>query len=63
MLEQQRAAYLNHISTQVHVLEKANHGFGVRKRDGRAPGEVLDEAIRASTDWLHQAQWAEGGLA
>jgi uncharacterized protein len=61
VLEQQRAAHLDHVPTQVHVLEKANHGFGVRKRDGRAPGEVLDEAIRASTDWLHRAQWRREG--
>ena len=37
---------------QVHVVTGADHGFAVRRRDGRTPYEVADEITRVVRDWL-----------
>jgi hypothetical protein len=52
VLERERAAHMGRICSDVHVVTGADHSFGVRKRDGRDPGEVLDEVIQASIAWL-----------
>lgn len=36
----------------LHVVEGADHSFGVRKRDGRTEDEVLDELATTITGWL-----------
>jgi uncharacterized protein len=38
----------------LHVVAGADHGFGVRKMDGRAPADVLAEVVAAAADWLDQ---------
>ncbi|MGH8929768.1 MAG: alpha/beta hydrolase family protein [Egibacteraceae bacterium] len=52
VLARERAALLARAPTRVHVVAKADHSFGVRAHDGRTQGEVLDEVIHASTEWL-----------
>lgn len=39
---------------QVHVVEGADHGFAVRRRDGRTAGQVADEVRDAVGRWLGQ---------
>ena len=39
---------------QVHVVAGADHGFAVRRRDGRTAGEVLAEVRAAVAQWLAQ---------
>lgn len=39
---------------QVHVVAGADHGFGVRRRDGRTSTEVLAEVREAVGHWLGQ---------
>ena len=36
----------------VHVVAGADHGFAVRRRDGRTPAEVHDEVERVVRAWL-----------
>jgi predicted alpha/beta-hydrolase family hydrolase len=36
----------------VHVVEGADHGFAVRKKDGRAQAEVQVEIESVVRDWL-----------
>ncbi|MGH8909570.1 MAG: alpha/beta hydrolase family protein [Egibacteraceae bacterium] len=54
VLERERAAHLGQAPTEVHVVAGADHGFGVRKRDGCNPADVLGEVVQASADWLGQ---------
>jgi predicted alpha/beta-hydrolase family hydrolase len=35
----------------LHLVEGGDHSFGVLKRSGRTPGEVLDELTGAIVDW------------
>jgi predicted alpha/beta-hydrolase family hydrolase len=37
---------------QVHVVAGADHAFAVRRKDGRAPAEVVAEVEGAVRDWL-----------
>jgi hypothetical protein len=37
---------------QVHVVAGADHGFAVRRRDGRDAGSVAAELRRVVGDWL-----------
>jgi predicted alpha/beta-hydrolase family hydrolase len=39
---------------QVHVVAGADHGFAVRRRDGRTPDDVLAEVRTAVSGWLAQ---------
>lgn len=52
LLKRERRAHLQPGRARVHVVAGADHGFGVRKRDGRSPGAVLDEVTRAVAGWL-----------
>ena len=36
----------------LHVVEDADHSFAVRKKSGRTAGEVMEELIAASGDWI-----------
>lgn len=36
----------------LHVVEGADHSFGVLKRSGRTGDEVLDELAEATAEWL-----------
>ena len=36
----------------LHVLDGADHGFHVRRSDGRSDAEVLDEVVTASVRWV-----------
>ena len=38
----------------VHLVPGADHGFAVRKRDGRTPGQVQAEVRDAVGDWLRR---------
>jgi uncharacterized protein len=55
LFERERAARLAGCPTEVHVIAGADHAFGVRKRDGRAPTDALDEAVEVAAGWLHRA--------
>lgn len=37
----------------LHVIEGADHGFAVRKKDGRSPEEVLSEVATRACEWIH----------
>ena len=39
-------------NSHVHLLDHADHGFGVPKSSGRTKQEVWDEAIGSLVDWL-----------
>ncbi len=51
LLDQQRRAHLTSVAHRLHVLRGADHGFGVRKSDGRGDTEVLAEIIDVVGDW------------
>ncbi len=38
----------------LHVVEGADHGFAVRKRDGRTFAQVLDELAGAAAAWIRK---------
>lgn len=52
LLQRERAARLAAAASTVHVIAGGDHGFAVRKRDGRTPDEVLEEIIDVTHDWL-----------
>jgi predicted alpha/beta-hydrolase family hydrolase len=54
LLDRERTAHLRGVAHRVHVVAGADHGFAVRKSDGRADGEVLGELVRV------MGEWAEG---
>ncbi len=54
LLDRERSAHLRGVAHRLHVLTGADHGFAVRKSDGRTDGEVLAEIIGV------MAEWAEG---
>ncbi|HVL97774.1 MAG TPA: alpha/beta fold hydrolase [Egibacteraceae bacterium] len=54
LLDRERRAHLSGIDARVHVVVGADHGFAVRKADGRAPGAVLSEIVTVVADWLEQ---------
>ncbi len=39
---------------QVHVVAGADHGFAVRRKDGRTPGQAQDEIVQTVRAWLAQ---------
>jgi uncharacterized protein len=51
LLERQRAARLGGADSVVHVVAGADHGFGVRVRDGRGHTEVLGEVVDVVASW------------
>ncbi|HWH32456.1 MAG TPA: alpha/beta fold hydrolase [Egibacteraceae bacterium] len=51
LLERERAARLAGPS-QVHVVRGGDHGFAVRKRDGRDPADVLAEIVGVVAAWV-----------
>jgi predicted alpha/beta-hydrolase family hydrolase len=53
LLEREREAHFAGPS-KVHVVRGADHGFKVRKMDGRTEAEVLDEAVDAVAGWISQ---------
>jgi uncharacterized protein len=50
LLADQRRAHLS-VAHRVHVLAGADHGFAVRKSDGRSDSDVLHEVIGVVGDW------------
>jgi uncharacterized protein len=38
-------------NTMLHVVEGGDHSFGVLKRDGRTPSEVLRELVDTTVEW------------
>ena len=50
--EELRAAASKVPVSRLHLLEGADHGFGVSKSSGRWGKEVWDEAVAALVDWL-----------
>lgn len=52
VLQRERAAHLDPSLADLHVVEGADHGFEVRKRDGRTASEVHDEVVGAAAAWL-----------
>jgi len=52
LLERERAAKLGATASTVHVVAGGDHGFAVRKRDGRTQDEVTEELIGVTHDWL-----------
>lgn len=51
LLAEQRRACLRSVAHRLHVLRGADHGFAVRKSDGRSDLEVLAEIIQVVGDW------------
>ena len=47
-----RAASSRVVTSSVHLLEGADHGFSALKSSGRTRGDVWDEAIDAMLEWL-----------
>jgi uncharacterized protein len=52
LFETERAAHLDSALTDVHLVEGADHGFDVRKRDGRTLQEVYEEVVGVASAWL-----------
>ncbi|CAN5765636.1 alpha/beta fold hydrolase [soil metagenome] len=46
-------------SADLHVVRGADHGFRVRRSDGRDPAEILDEVVGAVTAWLRRRTAAD----
>jgi len=38
----------------VHGISGADHAYGTRRRDGRPPGDALQEVVQVATRWLVQ---------
>jgi predicted alpha/beta-hydrolase family hydrolase len=51
LLAQQRRAHLTSVAHRLHVLDGADHGFAVRKSDGRSDVEILAEIIDVVGEW------------
>jgi uncharacterized protein len=51
LLEQERAARLRDADAVVHVVPGADHGFGVRLRNGHTQEEVIADVIDAAACW------------
>lgn len=52
LLERERAARLTAAPSTVHVVAGGDHGFGVRKMDGRSPEEVMADITGTIAGWL-----------
>lgn len=52
LLERERAVRWTGAPTTVHVVRGGDHGFTVRKRDGRDPSQVVEEIVEAAVGWL-----------
>jgi uncharacterized protein len=53
LLERERRDKLVAADTRLHVVAGADHGFGVRKADGRAALDVLAEVVEVTAAWIH----------
>jgi uncharacterized protein len=51
LLDRERAAHLRGVAHRLHVVEGGDHGFAVRKSDGRADADVVAEVIGVVADW------------
>jgi uncharacterized protein len=51
LLARERADKLAAADDTLHVLAGADHGFGVRRRDGRTPAGVLAEVVEVVAGW------------
>ena len=47
----------------LHLVEGADHSFGVVKRSGRSPAEVLAELLATTVDWARATMLATEGTA
>lgn len=54
LLKRASAEHLANAETTVHVVAGADHAFGVRKRDARAPADVLAEVPQAVLSWVQK---------
>lgn len=55
LLERERAARLTGAPSTVHVVAGGDHGFAVRKKDGRTGEQVLAEIVGVVAAWLREA--------
>jgi uncharacterized protein len=51
LLDRERAAHLRGVAHRLHVVAGGDHGFAVRKADGRGDAEVLAEVVAVAGDW------------
>jgi uncharacterized protein len=51
LLARERREHLTTVAHRLHVVAGADHGFSVRKADGRTEADVLDEIIGVAGDW------------
>lgn len=51
-LDAERRAHLGAVTSSVHAVPGADHGFRVRVRDGRTQGEVLAEVAATAAGWV-----------
>lgn len=54
LLERERAARLTGAPSSVHVVAGGDHGFAVRKKDGRTGEQVLAEIVGVVAAWLRE---------
>jgi uncharacterized protein len=51
-VERERARHLTGAASQVHRLAGADHGFKMRRGDGRTSDDVVAEVVTTVADWL-----------
>lgn len=51
LLRREQARHLLSRS-ELHIVAGADHGFAVRKRDGRTPVDVVEEVVKTVGDWV-----------
>ena len=56
LLRREQERHLHPTRSALHVVTGADHGFAVRKGNGRTPADVLDEVVRTAGDWMAERQ-------
>jgi uncharacterized protein len=62
LLEQERPDKLAGADSRLHVVAGADHGFAVRKADGRSALEVLGEVVEVTAAWMQGVDHTERGV-
>lgn len=52
LLERERQRFRPSVPVRVHVVRGGDHGFAVRRRDGRTGAEVEEEVVGTVATWL-----------
>lgn len=62
VFEAERAAHLDVGNAELHVVAGGDHGFDVRKRDGRTVAEVHEEIVDVASAWLAKLPSSRDGV-